>query len=84
MEIGVCLDTRPWIWLEVADAAEWLQFRGAVGTYLLPSRAVHHYEWSWVGVSGLAVGPVDMQAGVFFTWYGCSLGYLPARDAIGF
>lgn len=39
----MCLHARPGIWLDVADAAAWLQFRGAVETYLLASRAVHHY-----------------------------------------
>ena len=30
------------IWREVVDGAAWLQLRGAAGTYLLASRAVHH------------------------------------------
>ena len=75
----MCLDTRPGIWLEVADAAAWLQFRGAVGTYLLPSL------WgSWVGVSGLTVGPGDMQAAYPLLGMAADLADLLSRDVLDF
>ena len=43
VEIGVCSDAYSEIRQEVADGAAWLHFRGAPGTYLLASRAVHRY-----------------------------------------
>ena len=43
VEIGMCSDACSEIRLEVVAWTAWLQFRGAVGTYLLPSRAVHHH-----------------------------------------
>lgn len=75
----MCLDARSEIRLEWLDVVAWQQICGAAGTYLIAS-----LQSITMDVSGLAVGPGDMQAAYPLLGVAADLGDLLSRDVLDF